>query len=242
MKIIYNHKYEAGHTYSETWETCGWFCPFCGMQDVWIENSGGGDYYHGENAICTSCKTVFAEPIQWDSSDTEQLLNAINNATMDIQKNKDLEKARENILNEMETCKKCGVQYSAFDSCPICSGAVCLVQPEQVPIITLRDHFAGMVLGAIGTGSFDNLAHKRAYAKMEAEYAYIVADAMLEAREGGSMFCDHADKYPPEQLHKMPDTGFIMCPRCAAPCRMCDVAFLKEDLDADGFCKGCVPE
>ena len=57
------------------------------------------------------------------------------------------------------------------------------VYKYEMPRISLRDHFAGMVLGAIGTGSFDNEIHRRAYAKMEAEYAYIVADAMLEARK-----------------------------------------------------------
>lgn len=46
------------HQYEETWEKIDMYCPNCGKQDVWHENSPG-DYYVGEGYLCTDCKHVW---------------------------------------------------------------------------------------------------------------------------------------------------------------------------------------
>ena len=51
-------KYEAGHSYAERYEQTELFCPGCGVKGLWDEQ-GGGDYYVGENFVCTSCGAVF---------------------------------------------------------------------------------------------------------------------------------------------------------------------------------------
>jgi predicted RNA-binding Zn-ribbon protein involved in translation (DUF1610 family) len=54
--------YEAGHSYDETWATDGeMYCPHCGEQEVWIEQSGG-DYYVGVPHFCTACEWKFYMP------------------------------------------------------------------------------------------------------------------------------------------------------------------------------------
>lgn len=52
---------EFSHKYIEPWEKTGYFCPRCGTQEVWFRNDGG-DYYVGEQHICTNCKCSFYLP------------------------------------------------------------------------------------------------------------------------------------------------------------------------------------
>ena len=54
-------KYEAGHSYDETWEATDYYCPACGKQEVWHETSGE-DYYVGETHLCLSCEAHFYLP------------------------------------------------------------------------------------------------------------------------------------------------------------------------------------
>lgn len=42
------------HKYPETWRKIEMYCPNCGKQDVWQEDSTG-DYYVGEGYICVGC-------------------------------------------------------------------------------------------------------------------------------------------------------------------------------------------
>lgn len=54
-------KYKAGHSYNETWVRTEYFCPGCGKQEVHMRD-GGGDYYVGEQYICTACDHTFHMP------------------------------------------------------------------------------------------------------------------------------------------------------------------------------------
>jgi hypothetical protein len=49
------------HQYHEAWEPEDLFCPKCGQKHVWRCDSGG-DYYVGEQYICTACKSTFYLP------------------------------------------------------------------------------------------------------------------------------------------------------------------------------------
>jgi hypothetical protein len=47
--------YEFSHSYPETWEKIDMYCPNCGKQEVWKEDSAG-DYYVGEGFMCVACE------------------------------------------------------------------------------------------------------------------------------------------------------------------------------------------
>src|SRR4051794_24848386 len=50
-------------TKTETWIKSDFYCPKCGKQTVWEEDTKfGGDYYEGENKVCTSCEALFTMP------------------------------------------------------------------------------------------------------------------------------------------------------------------------------------
>jgi hypothetical protein len=51
----------GSHERSETWEPDTVHCPFCGLQEVWVERDEG-DYYQGPSFICRSCGTAFTLP------------------------------------------------------------------------------------------------------------------------------------------------------------------------------------
>lgn len=61
--IKFEVRYEAGHSYSETWEKTSYHCPRCGNKEVWHETSGG-DYYVGETHLCLACNAHFYLPSQ----------------------------------------------------------------------------------------------------------------------------------------------------------------------------------
>lgn len=46
------------HKYSETWERTLMYCPNCGKQGVWREDSAG-DYYLGEGYACLVCENLW---------------------------------------------------------------------------------------------------------------------------------------------------------------------------------------
>lgn len=52
---------QYSHKYSEPWEKTEFHCPRCGNQEVWFCNNGG-NYYLGEQHICTNCKASFYLP------------------------------------------------------------------------------------------------------------------------------------------------------------------------------------
>lgn len=61
--------YKAGHSYEETWELSGeLFCPHCGKRDVWVEQSGG-DYYVGQQHLCSECRWTFYLPTIAEAND-----------------------------------------------------------------------------------------------------------------------------------------------------------------------------
>lgn len=55
-------KYEAGHSYRETWEATELHCPACGKKDVWTE-AGDGDYDVGSQYLCATCQASFFLPV-----------------------------------------------------------------------------------------------------------------------------------------------------------------------------------
>ncbi len=52
MKVL--NEYANSHHYWDELEKTNWHCAHCGQQEVW-ESVGGGDYYVGNESICTSC-------------------------------------------------------------------------------------------------------------------------------------------------------------------------------------------
>ena len=56
--ISFKVQYKAGHSYTENWKKLDLYCPNCGKQTVWHE-TGGGDYYAGEEHMCLSCIHAF---------------------------------------------------------------------------------------------------------------------------------------------------------------------------------------
>lgn len=65
------------HSYDESWEPTPYYCPHCGKRTVWHEMSGG-DYYVGEQYLCTNCAASFelpsgAEPREDHEQDTQRL-------------------------------------------------------------------------------------------------------------------------------------------------------------------------
>jgi hypothetical protein len=62
--MTFDVKYEAGHTYRETWtHNKDIHCPACGKRTIWTEQSDG-DYYQGPSSICISpgCGATFTMP------------------------------------------------------------------------------------------------------------------------------------------------------------------------------------
>ena len=43
------------HGPPDHWVLSDWFCPSCGMKDMWQRSKGGGDYYHDYSVTCHSC-------------------------------------------------------------------------------------------------------------------------------------------------------------------------------------------
>ena len=39
----------------DDWIKSDWFCPSCGVQDMWQRTSGGDDYYHQYSVTCHTC-------------------------------------------------------------------------------------------------------------------------------------------------------------------------------------------
>lgn len=54
-------KYEDGHSHDEPWAKTVYFCMICGDKAVWFRDDGG-DYYQGEQHMCTSCGSSWAMP------------------------------------------------------------------------------------------------------------------------------------------------------------------------------------
>ena len=52
---------QFSHKYSENWAKTPLYCPGCGATEVWC-SGGGGDYYVGEQHICTGCGSMFYLP------------------------------------------------------------------------------------------------------------------------------------------------------------------------------------
>ena len=57
-KVSFDVRYSLGHSSPEAWEKIDLFCPHCGKQDIWQEQSSG-DYYVGENYLCEACAHSF---------------------------------------------------------------------------------------------------------------------------------------------------------------------------------------
>ncbi len=55
MKVLSEYPH---HHYIDEYKKCDFFCPNCGLKEVWQEQSSG-DYYVGEDLICTACKHYF---------------------------------------------------------------------------------------------------------------------------------------------------------------------------------------
>lgn len=53
--------HKLSHKYREEWEPEDLFCPRCGQKAVW-RCASGGDYYVGEQFLCTACRGSFYLP------------------------------------------------------------------------------------------------------------------------------------------------------------------------------------
>jgi predicted RNA-binding Zn-ribbon protein involved in translation (DUF1610 family) len=51
----------GNHQYHYEYAKSAYFCPNCGSEEVWVEQSDG-DYYQGPNHVCTSCTALFTLP------------------------------------------------------------------------------------------------------------------------------------------------------------------------------------
>lgn len=58
MKKDVSIKYSLGHTINSTYSKTDMYCPECGEQEVWKEESEG-DWYVGPDHSCTFCKNAF---------------------------------------------------------------------------------------------------------------------------------------------------------------------------------------
>lgn len=67
-KINLTVKYDSGHSYDEVWELVeNMYCSHCGTQNsVWSE-TGEGDYYAGNQYICTECGASANEAYMYPS-------------------------------------------------------------------------------------------------------------------------------------------------------------------------------
>lgn len=57
MKVL--NEYPNSHHYIDVYEPSDLFCPHCGNDTVWQEQSPG-DYYTGPDYICTTCEMDFS--------------------------------------------------------------------------------------------------------------------------------------------------------------------------------------
>ncbi len=62
-------KYPLGHSYNETYCKDSIHCPFCGKQEVWLEQ-GDGDYYYGSTEVCLDCGQQFTIQLGSNPVDT----------------------------------------------------------------------------------------------------------------------------------------------------------------------------
>ena len=83
QRVTVSVKYEAGHSYLEDWVKTEYYCPHCGKQEVWDEDSGG-DHYVGTRLTCVSCAAGFRMPESADATDwqTQQRIEAIKGTVM----------------------------------------------------------------------------------------------------------------------------------------------------------------
>lgn len=75
FKIMYSHSERE-----ETWQESDFFCPSCGSKEVW-EEVGAGDFYVGNQHICTSCNSTFLIPTCYKIEDVidDQRLTGLKN-------------------------------------------------------------------------------------------------------------------------------------------------------------------
>lgn len=52
------------HQYSEEFTKTDYFCPICGLKNVWEGSSP--DYYRGVDYECRTCQGVFENPVEPD--------------------------------------------------------------------------------------------------------------------------------------------------------------------------------
>ena len=74
MKFSKTFEVDYGtHKYTETWELDGeLYCPHCGEQSVWVDQSPG-DYYVGVQHVCTECRWSFYLPSSNEVTDKHDL-------------------------------------------------------------------------------------------------------------------------------------------------------------------------
>lgn len=69
MKVLNEY---PNHHYMDEYQKCDLFCPNCGTRSVWQEQSPG-DYYVGEDFICTACNQNFTIQGPMPMSEPNQL-------------------------------------------------------------------------------------------------------------------------------------------------------------------------
>lgn len=88
MKIgPFEVKYEAGHSYEETWEESDLLCPKCSSATVWTE-CGMGDYDLGNPYLCLTCGIYFYMPIRPTQATNWQWLQRIQELKAGIERSK----------------------------------------------------------------------------------------------------------------------------------------------------------
>ena len=63
MRVDLTVKYEAGHSYDESWEKTDLHCCLCGKKNVWVE-LGLGDFYNGLSYLCGDCGASYCHPTE----------------------------------------------------------------------------------------------------------------------------------------------------------------------------------
>ena len=55
------------HHYVEEYELTDYYCPNCGLKNVWEEEGSEGDYYTGPHLLCTKCRVQFTMQGPYDA-------------------------------------------------------------------------------------------------------------------------------------------------------------------------------
>ena len=83
MSVRIEVKYEAGHSYPESWSVIeDTYCPNCGKFSTLWSDDGPGDYYAGPHVVCIECGCAGESILGFMESDSWQDKQRINEIKM----------------------------------------------------------------------------------------------------------------------------------------------------------------